>query len=146
MQPNSHRWVWKLVIDLRRDQMHHDGIALYPHIPNYESGMLLYKEILGKMQTLGASDLIIRLQDVGGMRNKPKYIAQRDATWNTFAELARSRSIKLHLIFDPGLKFSSASGFSLTNVFVIKGCQRKPFPVQATEKVRNNGKRKRDHP
>lgn len=129
----------KAIIDLRRDQMHHDGITLYPHIPNYNAGMLLYKEILGKMQTLGACDLIIRLQDVGGMRNNPKYIAQRDATWNTFAELAQVPGIKLHLIFDPGLKFSSANGFSRTNVFVIEGAKGAPSPFKPTQKSATTG-------
>ncbi len=111
----------EVVVDLRRDQMHHDRIALYPHIPNYESGILLYTEIVSKMQTLGASDLILRLQDVGGMRNNAAYIAQRDATWNTFADLALTRNIKLHLIFSPSLSFSSTNGFLKSNVFVIEG-------------------------
>jgi hypothetical protein len=129
----------KIVIDLRRDQMHHDGIALYPHIPNYESGMQLYQEILDKMRTLGAADLIVRIQDVGGMRNSPKYIAQRDATWNTFAELAQARSIKLHLIFDSSLKFSPAAGFSGSNVFVIQGSKGTPSPFRLLKDTKTTG-------
>ena len=127
------------IIDLRRDQMHHDAISLYPHIPNYDSGMSLYKEILGKMRTLGASDLIIRLQDVGGMRNNAKYIAQRDATWNTFADLAQAQNIRLHLIFEPSLKFSSPSGFSRPNVFVIEGSKGTPSPFRLIQKTNSTG-------
>ncbi|MEX1049743.1 MAG: hypothetical protein WED15_09455 [Akkermansiaceae bacterium] len=132
----------EIVVDLRKDQMHHDGITFYPHIPNYNSGMLLYNEIIGKMQTLGAHDLMIRLQDVGGMRNNPKYIAQRDATWNTFAEQAQTRSIRLHLIFDPRLEFSSVSGLSRSNVFVIEGSKGNPSPFKLLHQSETTGKGK----
>ena len=122
------------IVDLRRDQMHYDGITFYPHIPNYKPGMRLFTEIADKMRTLGSHDLIVRLQDVGDMRNKPAYIEQRDATWNTFADRALERNIKLHLIVEPGLKFSSTTGFSKTNVFVIEGGSGNPSPFKLVSK------------
>ena len=118
----------KIVVDMRPDQMHFDRIAFYPHIPNYAAGMKLYGEILDKMKTLGARDLILRLADVGDMRNKEKYIQQRDETWNTFAALAERQSINLHLTFDRALRFSAAANFSRPNVFVLDGAKGTPSP------------------
>lgn len=130
----------EVIVDLRRDQMHHDGITLYPHIPNHESGLALYKEVIAKMRILGASDLIVRIQDVGGMRNKPEYIAQRDGTWNAFAEWAGD--IRLHLTFDPGLKLSPVAGFSRSNVFVLSGNKGTASPFRLVQKSGTTGKGK----
>ena len=118
----------KIVVDMRPDQIHFDRIAFYPHIPNYGSGMKLYAEILDKMTTLGAQDLILRIQDEGAMRNKEKYIRQRDETWNTFAALAARQGINLHLIFEKNLKFSDTADFSRPNVFVIAGSRGTSSP------------------
>ena len=118
----------KLVVDMRPDQIHFDRIAFYPHIPNYGSGLKLYAEILDKMTTLGAKDLILRIQDEGAMRNKEKYIRQRDETWTAFAALAARQGIKLHLIFEKTLKFSDTADFSRPNVFVIAGSRGTASP------------------
>jgi hypothetical protein len=118
----------KIVVDMRPDQIHFDRIAFYPHIPNYDSGMKLYAEILDKMTTLGAQDLILRIQDEGAMRNKEKYIRQRDETWNKFAALAARQGIKLHLVFEKSLKFSEVADFSKPNVFVIAGSRGTASP------------------
>ncbi|MEI8376538.1 MAG: hypothetical protein WCJ35_27285 [Planctomycetota bacterium] len=118
----------KVIVDMRPDQIHFARIAFYPHIPNYDSGMKLYAEIIDKMKTLGAKDLIIRIQDEGAMRNKEKYIQQRDETWNTFAALAARQGINLHLTFDKTLKFSNLANFSRPNVFVIEGSRGTPSP------------------
>jgi hypothetical protein len=118
----------KVVVDMRPDQMHFDRIAFYPHIPNYDSGMKLYGQIIDKMKTLGARDLILRLADVGDMRNKEKYIKQRDATWDAFAALAAQQGINLHLTFEATLKFSDLADFSRPNVFVIEGSKGNPSP------------------
>jgi hypothetical protein len=123
----------EVVVDLRRDQMHFDRIAFYPHIPNYSSGTNLFREIITKMQVLGATNLILRIQDVGAMRNDAAYIAQRDATWNAFADLALTRNISLHLIFEPSLTFSSTNGFSKPNVFVIKGSKGNASPFRLVD-------------
>ena len=80
------------------------------------------------MKTLHAKDLIIRIADVGEMRNKEKYIRQRDETWNTFAVLAERQKINLHLIFKPNLQFSAVAAFSKPNVFVIEGSRGMPSP------------------
>jgi len=119
-----------VLVDLRPDQIHFARIAFYPHIPNYDSGMTLYGEIIDKMKTLGAKDLIIRIQDEGAMKDKEKYIRQRDGTWNTFATLAERQSINLHLIFEKTLKFSDMAGFSRPNVFVLEGSKGRPSPYQ----------------
>ena len=111
----------KVVVDMRPDQIHFARIAFYPHIPNYDLGMKLYAEIIDRMKTLGAKDLIIRIQDEGAMRNKEKYIRQRDETWNTFAALAARQGINLHFTFETTLKFSELANFSRPNVFVIEG-------------------------
>jgi hypothetical protein len=116
------------VVDMRPDQMHFDHIAFYPHIPNYESGMKLFGQIVDKMTTLGAKDLILRIADAGDMGNKEKYTRQRDETWNTFAALAEQQQIRLHLIFDRSLRFSSVADFSRPNVFVIRGIKGTPSP------------------
>ena len=116
----------KIVVDVRPDQMHFDRIAFYPHIPNYDSGMKLYQEIIKKMATIGAKDLIIRLADVCEMGTKEKYIQQRDETWNTFATLAEQQNINLHLTFDRDLRFSTVANFSRPNVFVLKGSKGTP--------------------
>jgi len=118
----------KAVVDIRPDQMHFDHIAFYPHIPNYESGMKLFGQIVDKMKALGARDLILRLADVGDMRNKEKYIKQRDATWDAFAALAAQQEINLHLTFETKLKFSDLADFSRPNVFVLEGSKGKPSP------------------
>jgi len=118
----------EVIVDLRRDQMHFDRLAFYPHIPNYHSGMMLYEEIIDKMKMLDSKDLIIRIADVGDMRNKDKYIRQRDETWNTFAALAEPRNINLHLIFMANLQFSATADFSRPNVFVIEGSKGTPSP------------------
>jgi hypothetical protein len=111
----------KVIVDLRRDQMHFDRISFYPHIPNYKWGMELYSEIIDKMNAISAGDLILSIKDCGDMKNKDKYIRQRDKTWSTFADLAEQRNINLHLIFSPNLKFSPTADFSRPNVFVIEG-------------------------
>ena len=118
----------KVVVDMRPDQMHFDRIAFYPHIPNYDSGMKLYGQIIDKMKTLGVRDLILRLADVGDMRNKEKYIKQRDATWGAFAALAAEQGINLHLTLETKLKFSDLADFSRPNVFVLEGSKGKPSP------------------
>lgn len=118
----------KAVVDLRPDQMHFDHIAFYPHIPNYESGMKLFGQIVDKMTTLGANDLILRIADAGDMGNKEKYTRQRDETWNTFAVLAERQQIRLHLIFDRTLRFSSVANFSRPNVFVLVGSKGTTSP------------------
>jgi hypothetical protein len=118
----------KVIVDMRPDQMHFDRIAFYPHIPNYDSGMKLYGQIVDKMNTLGARDLMLRLADVGDMRNKEKYIKQRDATWDAFAALAAQQGINLHLTFETTLKFSDLADFSRPNVFVLEGSKGKPSP------------------
>ena len=118
----------KVVVDMRPDQIHFARIAFYPHIPNYDLGMKLYAEIIDRMKTLGAKDLIIRIQDEGAMRKKEKYIRQRDETWNTFAALAARQDIKLHLTFETTLKFSDLADFSRPNVFVIEGSKGTPSP------------------
>jgi hypothetical protein len=61
----------ELVVDLRRDQMHFDRIAWYPHIPNYSSGTNLYMEIADKMQSMGSSNLLLRVRDVGRHGEQP---------------------------------------------------------------------------
>jgi hypothetical protein len=118
----------KAVVDMRPDQMHFEQIAFYPHIPNYESGMKLFGQIVDKMKTLGAKDLILRIADAGDMGNKEKYTRQRDETWNTFAALAEQQQIRLHLIFDRTLRFSSVANFSRPNVFVLEGSKGTPSP------------------
>jgi len=118
----------KVVVDLRPDQMHFDRIAFYPHIPNYDSGMKLYGDIIDKMKTLGAKDLIIRIGDAGNMQNNKTYIQQRDETWDAFAVLAERQKINLHLIFEPTLRFSTVANFSRPNVFVLKGSKGTPSP------------------
>ena len=128
----------KVVVDMRPDQIHFDRIAFYPHIPNYDSGMKLYGQIIDKMKTLGARDLILRLADVGDMRDKEKYIKQRDATWDAFAALAAEQGINLHLTFETKLKFSDLADFSRPNVFVLEGSKGKPSPY-----VKQRPKRKK---
>lgn len=118
----------KVVVDLRPDQIHFDRIAFYPHIPNYDSGLKRYAEIIDKMQTLGAKDLILCIQDEGAMRNKAPYIRQRDETWSGFAALAARHGINLHLVFEKSLQFSDAADFSRPNVFVIAGSRGTPSP------------------
>ncbi|MFZ4767924.1 MAG: hypothetical protein ACOYMN_23495, partial [Roseimicrobium sp.] len=118
----------KVVVDMRPDQMHFDRIAFYPHIPNYDSGMKLYGNIIDKMKTLGAKDLIIRIGDAGNMQNNKKYIQQRDETWDAFAVLAERQKINLHLTFEPTLRFSSVANFSRPNVFVLEGSKGTPSP------------------
>jgi hypothetical protein len=109
------------------------ALLFIPHIPNYSSGTNLFRQIITKMQVLGATNLILRIQDVGAMRNDAAYIAQRDATWNAFADLALTRNIRLHLIFEPSLTFSSTNGFSKPNVFVIKGSKGNASPFRLVD-------------
>ena len=113
----------KVIVDVRPDQMHFDRITYYPHIPNYDSGLKLYAEIIEKMPTLGAKDLIIRLMDA--MPGEEKYIRQRDETWSAFATLAEAHHIDLHLVVDPSLAFSKAANFSRPNLFVLQGAKGK---------------------
>jgi hypothetical protein len=122
----------KVIVDMRPDQMHFDRIAFYPHMPNYDSGMKLYGQILDKMKILGAKDLIIRLADVGAMRNNDNSIQQRDETWDTFATLAEQQNINLHLTFDRDLRFSKVANFSRPNVFVLKGSKGTPSPLRGS--------------
>jgi hypothetical protein len=128
-----------VVVDLRRDEMHFNRIAFYPHIPNYVSGTNLFGQIITKMLALGSTNLILRLQDVGAMRNDAAYIAQRDATWNAFADMAQARKISLHLIFETSLAFSSTNGFSKPNVFVIKGSKGKSSPFRLVDGATTTG-------
>jgi hypothetical protein len=130
----------KVIVDLRRDQVHFDRITFYPHIPNYQSGMLLYSQIINKMQALGATDLIVQIYDAGEMRGKDQYIAQRDKTWGELASLALQRGVNLHLICTPGLKFSPAAAFSSPNVFVIDGAKGTPSPYQLVLPAGSTGK------
>lgn len=120
----------EVVVDLRRDQMHFDRIAMYPHIPNYASGTNLFNDVIAKMEVIGSSNLILTLQDVGAMRNKAAYIEQRDATWNAFAALAALRNINLHLLFETSLAFSATADFSRSNVFVFQGTKGIRSPYQ----------------
>jgi hypothetical protein len=130
----------KVIVDLRRDQVHFDRITFYPHIPNYKSGMMLYSQIIDKMQTIGASDLIVQIYDAGEMRGKDKYIEQRDKTWSEFARLALQKGVNLHLICNPGIKFSSAAAFNSANVFVIEGAKGAPSPYQLVLPSGSTGK------
>ena len=116
----------KVIVDMRPDQMHFDRVTFYPHMPNYNSGMKLYGQILEKMKILGAKDLIIRLADVGEMRKNENSIQQRDETWDAFAALAEQQNINLHLTFDRDLRFSTVANFSRPNVFVLKGSKGTP--------------------
>jgi len=118
----------KIVVDMRPDQMHFDRITFYPHIPNYETGMRLYGQIIDKMKAIGAADLILRIYDSGDMRGIAKYIEQRDKTWSEFARLAAQKGINLHLVCDSGIKFSSAAAFDNPNVLVISGPKEKEKP------------------
>ncbi|MEI6534605.1 MAG: hypothetical protein WCN98_04630 [Verrucomicrobiaceae bacterium] len=120
----------RVVVDLRRDQMHFDRITFYPHIPNYKTGMALYSQIIDKMKAIGAVDLIVQIYDSGEMRNKDKYIEQRDKTWSEFARLAGQKGIKLHLVCSGGTKFSQAAAFNSPNVFVITGAKGTSSPYR----------------
>ena len=119
-----------VIIDLRRDQMHFDRITFYPHIPNYKTGMMLYKQIIDKMKAIGAADLIVQIYDSGEMRGKDKYIEQRDRTWAEFARMAGQNGVNLHLICSTGIKFSPAAAFNSPNVFVVAGANGTPSPYQ----------------
>ena len=119
-----------LRVVLRRDQMHFDRIAFYPHIPNYKTGMTLYNQIIDKMKAIGATDLIVQIYDSGEMRGKDKYIEQRDRTWGEFARVAGQKGVKLHLVCSGGTKFSAAAAFNSPNVFVIAGAKGTPSPYQ----------------
>jgi len=130
----------KVIVDLRRDQMHFDRITFYPHIPNYKSGMMLYSQIIDKMQAIGAPDLIVQIYDAGEMRGKDKYIEQRDKTWSEFARLALQKGVKLHLIYSPGTKSSAAAAFNSPNVFVIEGAKGSPSPYQLVLSAGSSGK------
>jgi len=122
----------KVIVDMRPDQMHFDRVTFYPHMPNYDSGMTLYGQILEKMKTLGAKDLIIRLADVGEMRKNENSIQQRDETWDAFAALAEQQNINLHLTFERDLRFSTVANFSRPNVFVLKGSKGTPSPLRGS--------------
>ena len=117
----------KVIVDMRPDQMFFDRITFYPHIPNYETGMKLYGQIIDKMKIIGAKDIIIRIYDSGEMRGKDKYIEQRDKTWGEFARLAALKGINLHLVCDP-IKFSPMAAFDNPNVWVISGPKDKGKP------------------
>ena len=118
----------KVVVDMRPDQMHFDRITFYPHIPNYETGMRLYSQIIDKMKAIGAANLILRIYDSGDMRGINKYIEQRDKTWSEFARVAAQKGINLHLVCDPRIKFSPAAAFDNPNVLVITGPKEKGKP------------------
>ncbi len=120
----------RVVVDLRGDQMHFDRITFYPHIPNYETGMMLYGQIIDKMKAVGAEDLMMRIYDSGDMRGIDKYSEQRDKTWGEMVRLAAEKGINLHLICDPGIKFSPAAAFDSPNVFVIKGPKGQASPYR----------------
>lgn len=129
----------EVIVDLRRDEMHFDEIALYTHIPNYGAGTNLFNQIITKMAVLGSTNLILRLQDVGAMRNNATYIEQRDATWNAFADVALARNVSLHLIFETSLTFSSTNGFAKPNVFVIKGGEGRASPFRLVDGATTTG-------
>ncbi len=130
----------KVIVDLRRDQVHFDRITFYPHIPNYKSGMLLYSQIIDKMQAICAPDLIVQITDAGEMRGKDKYIEQRDKTWGEFSRLALQKGVNLHLICSPGIKFSAAAAFNSPNVFVIEGARGTPSPYRLVLPSGSTGK------
>ena len=119
-----------VIVDLRRDQMHFDRIAFYPHIPNYAAGMALFGQIVDKMRVLGATDLIARVYDSGDMRNDAKSVEQRDRTWVEFARQAGEKGIRLHLVCDKGIRFSSAAALDSPNVLVIAGAKGAPSPYR----------------
>lgn len=120
----------KLIVDLRRDQMHFDRITFYPHIPNYKTGMALYGQIVDKMKAIGAADLIVKLYDSGEMRGNDKYVDLRDQTWGEWTRLAGEKGVNIHLVCESGLKFSPAAAFDRPNVFVITGPKGKPSPYR----------------
>jgi hypothetical protein len=130
----------RVIVDLRRDQMHFDRITFYPHIPNYRTGMVLYGQVVDKMKALGAADLIVQIYDSGDMRGKEEYIELRDKTWGEFARLAEERGIKLHLVCADGLKFSAAAAFDSPNVFVVTGPRGKPSPYRLALSTGSAGK------
>lgn len=119
-----------VIVDLRRDQMHFDRITFYPHIPNFETGMRLYSQIIGKMKAIGATDLIVQIYDSGEMRGKDPYVEQRDKTWSEFARLAAQQGVKLHLVCSHGIKFSPAAAFGSPNVLIITGPGGNPSPFR----------------
>lgn len=119
-----------VIVDLRRDQMHFDRIAFYPHIPNYTTGMALYGQIVDKMKLLGAADLIVQIYDAGSMKNSEESVEQRDRTWGEFARQAGEKGIRLHLICDKGLRFSPAAALDSPNVLVIAGAKGMPSPLR----------------
>ncbi|MBI1373478.1 MAG: hypothetical protein GC159_12185 [Phycisphaera sp.] len=145
----------RLAVDMRREQCFFDGITLDPKRDNYEEGIRRFNEVCAKMGRIGATDIILHVDQVSDRikldkkdkkrlkngkdveeKTGPTPLEQRDTLLKRFIETAERNDIRIHLVFeDPKkIRFSNMIDKHDPRLFSINGNGAlKASPIKITD-------------